>query len=157
MNSACIIAACAASARRQQESKNYSQYFTKDLELYYRVNFRMYVHFNSIKAIRPTEDVLIGSIYAPFKVTMIEPVTIEACSVAKQHSFSLRASKCPKGPDAYVKENLNKYTSSGIWQIAKKEIIDKYKQDIKDKYNIILDDSYLSYSIQYCWEIDCAK
>ena len=157
MNSACIIAACAASARRQQESKNYSQYFTQDLELYYRVNFRMYVHFNSIKAIRPTEDVLIGSIYAPFKVTMIEPVTIEACSVAKQHSFSLRVSKCPKGPDAYIKENLNKYTSSGIWQIAKKEIIDKYKQDIKDKYNIILDDSYLSYSIQYCWEIDCAK
>lgn len=155
MNSACIIAACAAGARRRNEQKNYSQYFDSNLELYYKVNFRMYIHFNRVKAIRPTEDVYIGSIYAPFKAIMIEPVLIEACSVAKQHTFSLAASKCPNGPDKYIEENLEKYISSTIWKIDRDEIIEKYKQDIKNKYNIILDNSYLDYSVQYCWEIEC--
>ena len=155
MNSACIIAACAANARRiNQQHQNYTQYLSRDFDLYYKINFRMYVHFRPIKIIKPEGDDYIGSVYAPFRATLMVPAQIEAKTVAKQRTFKVKANDCLNGPYKYVKDNLERYTSSDLWQLDKEDIINNYIEEVQKEHNIILDKSYLDYTIQHCWEVD---
>ena len=156
MNSACIIAACAANARRHNEQSTPKEYLTKKLEVYYKVRFRMYLHFNSITTIIPSaEEVFVGSIFAPVKVHELKTITIPASTIAREHIFSVAASKCPNGPDRYVEDNLERFKNSLVWSFYKHELTDKYKADVKDKFGVTLEDSAVDCTIQYCWEIDC--
>lgn len=154
MNSACIIAACAANARARQQKDNYKQYITnKDFEVYYKVNFRMYLHFNSITIVSPTEKAYLGSIFAPYEVTCVKPVKVPATTIAKARTFSVQAKKCVNGPDQYVKDNLSRFENSEIWESEKFKIESEYLNDIEKRYNIILDRSSLDYTVQFCWDI----
>ena len=157
MNNACIIAACAVNSRNQKKAHNmYAHYFDKDFEIYYHINFRMYLHFRPITVVAPTgETFYIGSYYAPVLMNEIKPITLEAQSIAKQHTFSLKASKCKNGPDKYIEEHIDDFTSSQIWGYAKEEIISMYLDKVNKKYNIDLDKSSLDYTTQYCWEVEC--
>ena len=154
MNSACIIAACAASARANQQKNNYKQYVTsKDCETYYKVNFRMYLHFNPITIVTPVEKVYLGSVFAPYEVTSIKPVKVPATTIAKARSFSVQAKKCVNGPDQYIKDNISRFESSEIWEAEKAKIEFEYLNDIEKRYNVILDRNSLDYSVQFCWDI----
>ena len=145
MNAA-LIAACAVSSRRDRQPKLHRYLFADNFdELYYEINFRMYIHFNSIDFIT-TDD-----------VSLFKRVKIEPQSIVKQRSFMLAVDKCPKGPDKYVEENIHKYIDSYLWEIDKKEIINKYKSEIEKKYNIIIDNRYFDYNIQYIWEVESVK
>lgn len=158
MNSACIIAACAANSRNNPINRGpwmYTACIDNKLEIYYKINFRMYFHFNSIRVVRPVEEAYTGSVYAPVKTLFVQPVIVNARTIAKAYSFSVIASKCPNGPDKYVEDNLERFTNSAVWESAKEEIINEYLENIKQKYNIILDKNSLDYSIQYCWDVDC--
>jgi hypothetical protein len=157
MNSACIIAACAAGAHNRQKKNHnmYTQYFDKNFEIYYKVNFRMYLHFLPITYVKHTNEVYLGSIYAPYNQIALETVCTEPKSIAKQHSFTIRANKCPNGPEAYIKDNLEKFTSSDIWKQYKEELINVYLVEMQEKYNIIIDRTALDYTEQFCWNIEC--
>lgn len=159
MNSACIIAACAANARAAQKKKDlklYAHYFDKDFEIYYKIKFRMYLHFNPIEAIKPSEqEYLFGSVYAPFKAKTLQKVSIPPMSLAKEHIFLIHESRCPSGPDKFVKDNTKRFEETSIWKAAKEELTKKYIDDVTEKYGVTLDNSYLNYSVQYCWEVDC--
>lgn len=157
MNNACLIAATVTS-RRNNKPKEYATYFTTDnFDLYYRVNFRMYFHFNSLKAVTPIKEPLTNPSggFIPESVTYIKPLIIEGRTIAKSHSFPLKADKCKDGPDKYVEANLERYTTSSVWDNAKEEIIEMYLEGIKDTYGITLERNSISYTTQYCWEIEC--
>lgn len=156
MNSACIIAACAAAAHRNNNTQNPAQYVTnKDFDIYYKVAFRMYLHFNPIYVIAPVEKVFLGSVFAPYEELRIEPKQVPATTIAKERTFMINAKKCPKGPDAFVKENLEQFQASEIWASEKDSIINQYLSEIEERYNIKLDKEYshLDYSVQFCWEV----
>ena len=154
MNNACLITACAvASHNRNKVHNNYAHWVDRNFDIFYKVHFRMYLHFNSFDAIVPCEntvDIFTGIIsFAPLKRVHIAPQ-----SLAKQYTFTLYDSKCPNGPDEYIKTNIEKYINSDIWEFSKNEIINTYVEDVKSKYNITLDKSALDYNIQYCWEVE---
>jgi hypothetical protein len=159
MNSACIIAACAANGRAtttKQSHNNYAHYFTKDFELYYVIKLRKYYHFEPMTLVTPEESpCYIGSIYAPVKLdVMLKPVFLDAKTIAIEHQFSIRADKCVGGVDDFVKNNLERLTTSGVWYDSDDQVLNKYISEINRKYNIDLDRSSLKYTNQFCWEIE---
>ena len=114
----------------------------------------MYIHFNPIMVVCPEEESYLGSYFAPVLTNFIKTVQLEPKTVMQQHSFMINRKKCNGGIDKYIKNNLESFTGSTIWNLYSNEIIDKYLSDINRKYNIILTESSLDYSIQYIWEID---
>lgn len=152
MNSACLIAACASSSRNTNPDK-YVTYTTFNYEWLYKVKFRMYIHFNPINVVRPIEDGYFGSIYAPIKTTFIDTVIVEPKTVAQEYGFFISSEKAKPNIDKYIEANIERFTGSSLWDIYKTETINKYIEDIKKKYNVIVDESSLDYSIQYIWEV----
>jgi Holliday junction resolvase RusA-like endonuclease len=97
----------------------------------------------------------IGSIYAPIKLdVMLKPVFLDAKTIAIEHQFSIRADKCVGGVDNFVKNNLERLTTSGVWYDSDDQALDMYISEINRKYNIDLDRSSLKYTNQFCWEIE---
>ena len=76
MNSACIIAACAAASRANQNN-GYS-YVTggKGFEVYYKVKLRKYYHFKDMILLSSVDDFYTGSIYAPVLTHYYKPVRV---------------------------------------------------------------------------------
>ena len=161
MNSACLIAACASASRRasEQQQNNYARYFTKDFDMYYRVTFRKYFYFEEMFLVTPIESpCYFGSIYAPVKFdTVIKPIRVPTKTLAVAYSFPVRASKCPNGIDAYVRENLERFTTSTIWFNSDKEALDKYISELRNDFNIDADPSSFKYTTQFCWDIELEK
>lgn len=162
MNSACIIAACAANGRLSTEQRRkeqmYTQYFTNDFTLYYRVKLRKYYHFEPMTLVKANyEPCYVGSIYAPILQSEVQlnPVNVEAKSIAIEHIFSLRADKCKNGVDNYIKDNLERFTTSGVWFDSDRQALDLYVSELNRKYNIDLDINSLKYTNQFCWEVEC--
>lgn len=161
MNSACIVAACAVNGRLSAEQKRkesmYSQYFTKDWELYYRIKLRKYYHFEPMTLVKYNyEPCYVGSIYAPVlqSEVQLKPVNIEAKSIAIEHCFSIRADKCTGGVDNCIEDNLEKFTTSSVWFDSDRQVFDLYITELNKKYNIDLDSSSLKYTNQFCWEVE---
>lgn len=158
MNSACLIAACAAASRRasEQQKNSYAQYFTKDFDLYYRVIFRKYFYFEEMLLVTPIESpCYLGSVYAPIKFdAAIKPVKVPAKTLAVAYSFPVRASKCKNGIDNYVKENLELFTSSSVWHFSEQQAIEKYTEELRKELNIEVEPESFRYTTQYCWEIE---
>lgn len=158
MNSACIIATCAASRHNREE--HYAQYAcldaTSDISVYYNVMVRKYFHFNSISITIPEIDCLAvrcGDNISKCD-TFLKRVTLEPKTIAKQYSFCLPANKCKNGVDNYIKEHISEYENSTIWKLFDDEAINMYLDEVKRKYNIELDTSALDYNTQYCWEVE---
>ena len=160
MNSACLIAACAVNSRRNNEYK-YKKYIDKELNLYYIVKYRMYLHFNSIEAI--ILDKINSNLsprldgFIPQGCSLTKRVKIEPRTICKQYTFSVDSKKCYTGIDDYIKDNKSKFEDSSIWDMYKYELINMYKKWVEDKYNVVLDDSYLDYNIQFCYEIESVE
>lgn len=153
MNSACIIAACAAHARNNT-IKPVTQQLTEDLEVYFTVKFRYYLHFNQIKTVKPNKvkmDIFNNSAYTDMSI--ICPVDIPATTLAEERQFTVRKSRCPKGPDAFIKEHLEEFAQSGIWLLSRDKLVYKYIDDVQRQYGILLDKSAVDFSTQFCWEI----
>lgn len=160
MNSACLIAACAVNSRRNNEHK-YIKHIDKELNFYYGVKYRMYLHFNSVEAIildkiNSNLSPTFGD-FIPQSCCLTKRITIEPKTICKQHTFSINSKKCPAGIDDYIKDNKSEFEDSSIWDIDKYELINMYKKWVEDKYNVILDDSYLDYNIQFCYEIESVE
>ena len=160
MNSACLIAACAA-ANRHNHEQYYKQYVylnsNCDITVYYKVRFRKYFHFNPITLAVPenklcslkyTHDYLLQYDIA-FKT-----ITVEPKSIADELTFTISSFKCKNGVDNYIKEHIKDYENSELWELHKDRIINTYIDEIKKKYNVEIDKSYLDYNIQYCWEVE---
>lgn len=160
MNSACIIAACAANGRLSSEQRRkedmYTQYFTKDFEFYYKVRLRKYYHFEPMTLVTPIDaPCYVGSIYAPVKFdVMLSPVHIEARSIAVEQIFSVRADKCKNGVDNYIKDNLERFTTSNVWFDSDRQAVDLYITELNKRYDIDLDPKALKYTNQFCWEVE---
>ena len=157
MNNACLIAACAAASRRNQNPRLYTTYIDFKDNTYYKVNFRMYLHFNPIMIVCPEEEGYVGSYFAPVLTNFIKTVQLESKTIAQQHSFMINSKKCKNGIDKYIENNLESFTGSTIWNLYRNEIIDKYVTDINRKYNIELDKSSVDYSIQFVYEVDSVE
>ena len=157
MNNACLIAAAAVIARRNNGHNMYAHYLDRDFNIYYRFKIRKYYHFEPMMLVKPTyEPCYVGSIYAPILQSEVQltPVQVEAKSIAIEHCFSIRADKCTNGVDNYIKDNLERLTTSGVWFDSDRQAFDLYITELNRKYNINLDKSSLRYTNQYCWEVE---
>lgn len=163
MNSACIIAACAAHSRAMQnnDERMYVRSIDQDLNIYFHVIFRMYVHFNSIDIININENEPLSDFYTgciiPISTCNLNTIKTIPESIAKEHCFLINSKKCPQGIDRYIADNINEFTDSSIWEIYKDEIIKMYLKRLEEKYNIIIDENYLDYNIQFCYEVESVK
>jgi hypothetical protein len=159
MNSACLIAACAATARRNNSNghNRYAHYFDRDFDIYYRFKIRKYYHFEPMMLVKPTyEPCYMGSIYAPILQSEVQltPVKVDAKTIAVEHSFTVYEKNCPNGVDNYIKDNLERLVTSGVWYDSDRQALDLYVTELNRKYNINLDKSSLRYTNQYCWEVE---
>ena len=158
MNSACLIASAAVTARRNNNQHNmYAHYFDRDFDIYYRFKIRKYYHFEPMMVVEPTyEPCYMGSIYAPFCQSEVQltPIKVDAKTIAIEHSFSVYEKNCPDGIDNYIKDNLERLTNSSVWYDSDRQAFDLYITKLKRKYNIDLDKSSLKCTNQYCWEVE---
>ena len=157
MNSACLIAAAAVTARRNNSHNMYAHYFDRDFDIYYRFKIRKYYHFEPMVLVKPTyEPCYMGSIYAPILQSEVQltPIEVDAKSIAVEHSFSVYEKNCPDCVDNYIKDNLERLTNSGIWYDSDRQALDLYVNELNRKYNINLDKNSLKYTNQYCWEVE---
>ena len=147
MNAACIIAACAAgSVRRQQQNKEPKVYFTSNFDIFYVVKIRKYLHFRPITTVHIVPDDLFGN--------RLESIHIDGQTIATQHNLSIDGDKCHNNPHQFVKENIERYKHSSLWDVETEEMIVKYLSYVKNNYNIELDRSALDYTEQFCWEVE---
>ena len=156
MNNACIIAACAVSARKRN-SNYYNRYFDKNFEVYYKVKLRKYYHFEPMTLVKANyEPCYVGSIYAPIcqSEVQVTPVQVEAKTIAVERIFTVYSKNCPNGIDKYVEDNLDRFAESGLWYMSDREVIYTYIDELNKKFNIELDKNSLKYTTQYCWEVE---
>lgn len=154
MNSACIIAACAAASRAaQQSNKKANVSAVNNIEIYYKVKLRKYYYFDAMTLVSFVDNCYTGSIYAPVITPYFKPVKVPARTVAVEHIFTVPASKCPKGIDHYIKENLKTFDESPIWKSYDNQVIFKYIDELNEELRIDLDPSSLTYKSQFCWEV----
>lgn len=157
MNNACLIAAAAVTARRNNSHNMYAHYFDRDFNIYYRFKIRKYYHFEPMMLVKPTyEPCYIGSIYAPICQSEVQltPIKVEAKTIAVEHLFSVYEKNCPDGIDNYIRDNLERLVNSGVWYDSDRQALDSYINELNRKYNINLDRSSLRYTNQYCWEVE---
>lgn len=158
MNSACIIAACATSSRNAQENSSdmCTSYFRDTTQVYYKVKLRKYYYFDSMALVTPIESpYYVGSIYAPLKFdVLLDTVNVEPKTLMIEHHFYINTKECSDGIDNYIKDNMSRFTSSGIWELKDQQVINKYLSEINNKYNIELIRDSLDFTTQYCWEVE---
>ena len=157
MNNACLIAAAAVTARRNNGHNMYAHYFDRDFNVYYKFKIRKYYYFEPMVLVKPTyEPCYMGSIYAPFCQSEVQltPIKVDAKTIAVEHSFSVCEKNCPNGIDNYIKDNLERLINSSIWYDSDRQTLDLYVTELNKKYNINLDKSSLRYTNQYCWEVE---
>lgn len=157
MNSACLIASAAVTARRNSGHNMYAHYFDRDFNIYYTFKIRKYYHFEPMMLVKPRyEPCYMGSIYAPYcqSEVQLSPVKVDARTIAVEHSFSVYEKNCPNGIDTYIKDNLERLTTSGVWYDSDRQALELYIIELNRKYNIDLDKSSLRYTNQYCWEVE---
>lgn len=125
MNSACIIAACAANSRARRKDEEKVNNFIQAEELYYKVTLRKYYYFKPMTWSSPIE-------YNEYTNTFsMHAINIEAMTSATSQSFSVRASKCPNGIDAYIKDNLDIITTEPEWKASDAQVIADYCAEVK--------------------------
>ena len=143
--SACLIAAAAANARARRKDEEKTNSFTE--ELYYKVTLRKYYYFKPMTWTSPMEYNESTNIHS------MRTIDVEARTFAVASSFSVRASKCPNGIDAYIRYNLDKITSTDEWKARHTEMLADYCADIKRQHGIAVDPADLNYTTEYYWEV----
>ena len=153
MNSACLIAACAANSRARRKDEEKANSLVE--ELYYKVNLRKYYHFNPMSLADFTAQVCEPAEPNTSVAQMpIKIVNIDSRSSVVQQSFSVRASKCPNGIDNYIKENLAQITSSEDWQELDKQAMADYIKYVNLIYGVKLTPDAVLYTTEYYWEVN---
>ncbi len=148
---ACLLAAAAMNAARNRNNESVCGTSRISTEICFKIRFRMDIHFQPIRIVKITEEtVAFDDLLVP-KFTIINTDDLK---LSKLHTFSLSSKECPQGPDKYVQENLDWYTSSEVWQSAKEEMINNYLIYTKEKYNTDLIEQDLDYTTHYSWEVD---
>lgn len=149
--SACIIAACAANARARRKEE---PVHIPTEELYYKVTLRKYYYFKPTTIIGPTNrvdyPVLNDEIIPVLEVT---PTMVGARTYALMSSFSVKESRCPNGIDEYIRNNLDKITSTDEWKSLHAKTLADYCKDVKAQYNVDIDTAYVNYTTEYYWEV----
>lgn len=157
MNSACLIASAAVTARRNNGHNMYAHYFDRNFNIYYKFKIRKYYHFEPMMLVKPTyEPCYMGSIYAPFcqSDVQVTPIKVDAKTIAVEHSFSVYEKNCPNGVDNYIRDNLERLINSGVWYDSDRQALDLYITELNERYNIDLDPKSLTYTNQFCWEVE---
>jgi hypothetical protein len=149
--STCIIAACAANARARKKEEPVHIHTE---ELYYKVTLRKYYYFKPVVVLPPTPvyeyPVLTDDV---IPVMQISPTAISAKTYGIASSFSVKDTKCQRGIDAYIRENLESITSTTEWKAMHAKTLADYCKDVKAQYNVDIDPAYVSYTTEYYWEV----
>ena len=149
--SACIIAACAANARARKKEEPVHIHTE---ELYYKVTLRKYYYFKPTIIIGSTNrvdfPVLNDDIIPVLEVT---PAAVGARTYALMSSFSVKESLCPNGIDEYIRNNIDKITSTDEWKSLHVKTLVDYCKDAKSLYDIDIDPTQVNYTTEYYWEV----
>ena len=144
MNSACIIAACAANARARKKEE--PEHIPAE-ELYYKVALRKYYYFKPMTYMSPIK-------YSESTDTYSMSTTyIEAKTAAIASNFYVKASKCINGIDAYIRDSLDSIISISEWKARDAQVLADYCAGIKKYYGIDVDPAYVNYTTEYYWEV----
>ena len=149
--SACIIAACAANARARKKEEPVR---IPTEELYYKVTLRKYYYFKPV-VVLPQTPVYDYPVLADdvIPVMQISPTAISAETYGIASSFSVNANKCPRGIDEYIRNNLDKITSTDEWKAMHAKTLADYRKDVKIQYDVDIDPAYANYTTEYYWEV----
>jgi hypothetical protein len=149
--SACIIAACAANARARKKEE---PVHIPTEELYYKVTLRKYYYFKPVIVLPTTPEYeypVLNDDVIP--VIQISPTAISAKTYGIASNFSVKDTKCPRGIDAYIRENLEHITSTDEWKVRHAKVLEDYCKDIKIQYDVDIDPTRVNYTTEYYWEV----
>ena len=149
--SACIIAACAANARARKKEE---PVHISTEELYYKVTLRKYYYFKPTTVIGKwlgTQYPVLNDGVIP--VVEIPPTTVDAKTYGLVSSFSVKESMCPNGIDEYIRNSLDKITSTDEWKAMHAKTLTDYCKDVKIQYDVDIDPAYVNYTTEYYWEV----
>ena len=150
--SACIIAACATNARTRRKREENANSSAEELR--YKVTLRKYYYFEPATIMGKwlgTQYPVLNDEVIP--VIAITPITVDAKTYGLASSFSVKESLCANGIDAYIRENLERITSTNEWKDMHVQVLNDYCADIKLCHGIDIDPAGLNYTTEYYWEV----
>ena len=134
--SACIIAACAAGARRHNNTNDYSYLAYEEKDFVYLLVRKCYT-FGSHIVLKEPEEHFCSFISADSDLSVstirIEQVRLPEKTLAIERCFSFLR---PPNIKAYVEANLALYTHDRSWETYDKHVVEKYTKDILDEYGV---------------------
>ena len=142
---ACLLAACAVNARARRKGEEQTTSFAE--ELCYKVMLRKYYYFKPMVWSSPIEYNESSNSFS------MRGANIEARTYVTATSFSVRASKCPNGIDAYIRDNLEMIIGTDEWKAREDKVLVDYVSDIKKLYSVVIDPEQLNYTTEYYWEV----
>jgi hypothetical protein len=153
--SACIIAACAVSARNNSNTKNtylYAAYEPRDLV---NILVRKCYTFDSHTVINEPKEELCSFISADSDLSIntirFEPVRLPEKTLAVERCFSFLR---PPNIKAYIEANLDLYTQDSSWELYDEQVVEKYTKDILDTYGV---KPKTTYSASFSYIVDPCK
>ena len=152
MNSACIIAACAANSRARIKEE---PVHIRTEELYYKVTLRKYYYFQPVVVLPQTaihEYPVLDDDIIP--VMSISPTVVSAKTYGITSSFSVKESLCPNGIDEYIRNNLDKITFTTEWKTMHAKTLADHCSYVKQEYGVDIDPTYVNYTTEYYWEVN---
>lgn len=150
---ACLLAAAARAVVRNSRNDNASYgIVSRRSETYFNIRFRITLRFLPVRVVKLANELTLFS----GDLTRIKSIATEtdALTLCKQHVVQVPAKECPNGPNRFVQDNLDKFTSSTVFKDIKEELIQNYIDDMRKKYNIDLTEGDLDYTTHYFWEVD---
>ena len=86
-------------------------------------------------------------------VVPISPTTISAKTYGIASSFSVKESLCTNGIDEYIRNSIDKITSTDEWKAMHAKTLVDYCKDVKIQYDVDIDPAYVNYTTEYYWEV----
>ena len=123
-------------------------YTTATGDTYFIVRVNFYMHFDSMYCIENLGDCLMGSYYAPYRTTVIQPVRVDAETLCKTKYYYVNAYKF--SVTSFMKRLASE---ESYWKEVEKEIVERYATQLNQKYNIKIEGQF-PYTTEFCWKIE---
>jgi hypothetical protein len=87
-----------------------------------------------------------------FPELKIKTVNSQTLSVSLHWIF--QDEECQGKPINYVNENLEKYLKFSVWDHLEEDVLNKYLDELRADYEVVLDKSSLRYETRTAWVVD---
>lgn len=148
---AALVTAC-VNATRINNDKGYDPLTNLQPNSRVDVKVRVYVHFAPMTIVVPDGYSYRGCIFAPYRVEQVKLTTLKAKTMYTEHCFKISGKKV-HNINEYMRTRIKSDEMQQIWEFYLHEMIRKYRDEIRKKYNSIVSMDSFDYTIEFCSEV----